>query len=181
MKHHWYEWLLLNYSRSPSQHPWENSSWNWTSMHQKSCETLKAKLQSAPELAYFNMSKSTETIIIKIDSSQRKTTMVTLTSQPIGAGPSPRRSKDTCKQSGRRWMGVWTLSFLLLWQASNSVYRPQASYIHFQQSSVKANTQDREMVPQITTISAQHSVSSWLIQPRRLPVKSPEEAITIQQ
>ncbi|KAK3742186.1 hypothetical protein QZH41_012077 [Actinostola sp. cb2023] len=44
----------------------KNSSWNWTTTHQEAFETLKEKLQSAPALAYFDISKSTE---IAVDAS----------------------------------------------------------------------------------------------------------------
>ena len=41
----------------------KNSTWNWTTKHQTAFDTLKEKLQSAPALAYFDMSKSTEIIV----------------------------------------------------------------------------------------------------------------------
>ncbi|KAK3728358.1 hypothetical protein QZH41_011397, partial [Actinostola sp. cb2023] len=44
----------------------KNSSWNWTTTHQEAFEILKEKLQSAPALAYFDISKSTE---IAVDAS----------------------------------------------------------------------------------------------------------------
>lgn len=41
----------------------KNSTWNWTAKHQDAFDTLKEKLTTAPALAYFDMSKSTEIIV----------------------------------------------------------------------------------------------------------------------